>query len=166
MKEKTEAQDSPLAQGLEDPPLSDRCHETRGWRNRLRASRDQLSLSISLSLSLSLESSVRRKAIRRLLRWLFSAASPSVSLIGGVVSGDSSRRPLSLWSSTTRRSSLWVSLLKSKGKRLLCSWICMSLIMSDLLFLYVVCWLSLSVGLLLQAFPRWLKSKLSPQIER
>ena len=160
MKEKTEAQDSPLAQGLEGPPLSDRCHETRGWRNRLRASCDQLSLSLSLS------SSVRRKAIRRLLRWLFSAASPSVSLIGGVVSGDSSRRPLSLWSSSTRRSSLWVSLLKSKGKRLLCSWICMSLIMSDLLFLYVVCWLSLSVGLLLQAFPRWLKSKLSPQIER
>ncbi|KAG2275513.1 hypothetical protein Bca52824_058068 [Brassica carinata] len=28
-----------------------------------------------------------------------------------------------------------------------------------------LCWLSLSVGLLLQAFPRWLKSKLSPQIE-
>ncbi|WZZ71510.1 hypothetical protein YC2023_082880 [Brassica napus] len=30
----------------------------------------------------------------------------------------------------------------------------------------VVCWLCLSVGLLVEAFPRWLKSKLSPQIKR
>ncbi|KAH0874920.1 hypothetical protein HID58_072282 [Brassica napus] len=52
--------------------------------------------------------------------------------------GDHSR-----WFSSRRRSSLSVAFLKSK-----------------------VCWFSLSVGLLLQAFPRWLKSKLSPQIER
>uniref|UniRef100_A0A0D3BCX6 Uncharacterized protein n=1 Tax=Brassica oleracea var. oleracea TaxID=109376 RepID=A0A0D3BCX6_BRAOL len=78
MKEKTEAQDSPLAQGLEDPPLSDRCHETRGWRNRLRASRDQLSLSLLIS--------------RKLCSTKGDSTSPSVTLLGGVSFGVSHRR--------------------------------------------------------------------------
>ncbi|WZZ59400.1 hypothetical protein YC2023_059507 [Brassica napus] len=37
---------------------------------------------------------------------------------------------------------------------------------SDVLVFYVVCWFCLSVGLLVEAFPQWLKSKLSTQIER
>ncbi|KAG2289019.1 hypothetical protein Bca52824_048623 [Brassica carinata] len=72
---------------------------------------------------------------RRLRRYLSSATSLSVALVGDLSLGGSpgGDRALSRWLFRNRK--------------------------------FVVCWFCLLVVLLLEAFPRWLKSKLSPQIE-
>ncbi|KAG2287716.1 hypothetical protein Bca52824_047320 [Brassica carinata] len=101
-----------------------------------RLFRSSLSLSLSLSKALFDE---RRFDVSfgDFSRRLLLRCLSSATSPPVVLLGD-----LSLWFSSRRQSSLSVALLKLK-----------------------VCWFSLSVGLLLQAFPRWLKSKLSPQIE-
>ena len=93
------------------------------------------------------------------------STSPSVARVSDISIGGSRRRRLSRQISSRRRSSLSVALLKSKDKRLLCFLLCMSQIMH--LLGLIGCFslqfvgsprICLSVGLLLEAFPRCLTS--------
>ncbi|WZZ12575.1 hypothetical protein YC2023_105664 [Brassica napus] len=114
----------------------------RGQRKRLRVSLVHLSLSQSRS-SLSGNSLDERQIVsfgvshrRRLCRYLSSATSRWVAHIGDLSLGGS-----------------------PGGDRALSRWLFRNRKVS-------VCWFCLSVGLLVEALCRFLKSKLSPEIER
>ncbi|WZZ88013.1 hypothetical protein YC2023_116592 [Brassica napus] len=93
-----------------------------------------------------------RGEITRLTRVFFvSSVTPlgdvcSVASSGNVSVGGSRRRLLSRWLSSTRRSSVSVVLLKSKGKRLFMHVLDYPYSCSDRLFLCVVCWLSANLS--------------------